>query len=135
MAKNDDAEQLRYLYSMYTREYEALGGEISNYMNVGAAFERNIEVLNKVSMVENSKVLLNLEGGTFIETDTKQVKSVMTNVGAGYLVEKNVDDAKVFLDTNYKKIQESVQELMLQRQRMEKEILDLSEKINAAQSK
>ncbi|MDE1856297.1 MAG: prefoldin subunit alpha [Candidatus Micrarchaeota archaeon] len=131
--RQEELNQLQYLYNVYAREYESLGSEIANYMNLGAAMERNIEALEKMGTVENSNVLLGLEGGTFIEASMKKGTNVIANVGAGFLVEMDRERAKKFVSDNSGKVEESVKELMLQRQKIEKEISDLANKINSLQ--
>ncbi|MDE1825872.1 MAG: prefoldin subunit alpha [Candidatus Micrarchaeota archaeon] len=129
----EDLEQLKYLYDAYTRQYEAIVGEISNYLMISAAYERNLEALSKLDIVQNSNMLVSLEAGTFMQVDVKEVKGLITNVGAGYMVEKSTAEAKEFLSKNSAKIQESISALVMQRQKVEKEVLDLSFRINAAQ--
>lgn len=131
--RQEELNQLQYLYNVYAREYESLGSEIANYMNLGAAMERNIEALEKMGTVENSNVLLGLEGGTFVEASVKKGTNVIANVGAGFLVEMDRERAKKFVSDNSGKVEESVKELMLQRQKIEKEISDLANKINSLQ--
>ena len=127
----EDLEQLKYLYDAYTRQYEAIVGEISNYLMISAAYDRNLETLNKLDTIQNSNMLVSLEAGTFMQVDVKEVKTLITNVGAGYMVEKSVEEAKEFLSTNSIKIQQSVNALVSQRQKVEKEVLDLSFRLNA----
>ncbi|MDE1846328.1 MAG: prefoldin subunit alpha [Candidatus Micrarchaeota archaeon] len=132
MAEHDEElEQLRYLYNAYTQEYQSVVSEMNNYMMVAASFDRNIESLEKVKSIENTSMLVGLEAGTFIEVSTKQVEKVITNVGAGYLVEKSVEQAKEFVEKNSERVQTNLNQLMSQKQRLEKEIIDLSYKINS----
>lgn len=130
MAQNEEElNQLKYLYNVYTQEYETVREEMNSYMMVSAAFARNMEALNKIKTMENTNMLVGLDAGTFLEVHSKGIKSVITNVGAGYLVEKNVDDAKTFVESNSQRLQGSIAQLMAQKQKLEKEILDLSYKI------
>jgi len=89
-----------------------------------------MEALEKVKSMENTHMLVGLEAGTFIEVSTKEIKNVITNVGAGYLVEKSVKDASEFVGKNSERVQMNINQLLSQKQRLEKEILDLSYKIN-----
>lgn len=126
----EEVDQLKYLYNAYTQEYQAVVNEMNNYLQVSASFDRNIEALEKVKNMENTHMLVGLEAGTFIEVSTKEIKNVITNVGAGYLVEKSVKDASEFVGKNSERVQMNINQLLSQKQRLEKEILDLSYKIN-----
>ncbi|HVA83182.1 MAG TPA: prefoldin subunit alpha [Candidatus Aquilonibacter sp.] len=126
----EEVDQLKYIYNAYTQEYQAVVNEMNNYLQVSASFDRNIEALEKVKSMENTHMLVGLEAGTFIEVSTKEIKNVITNVGAGYLVEKSVKDASEFVGKNSERVQTNISQLLSQKQRLEKEILDLSYKIS-----
>lgn len=130
---SEELGQLQYLYTAYTREYEILNSEISNYLSIASAFERNSESLGKMGQIENANLLVGLEGGTFIEVNTKNIATVITNVGGGYMVEKSVGDSKAFVDKNIAKVQDSLKKLNEQKIKIEKELMDLSFKLNSAQ--
>ncbi|MDE1869533.1 MAG: prefoldin subunit alpha [Candidatus Micrarchaeota archaeon] len=126
----EEVDQLKYLYNAYTQEYQAVVNEMNSYLQVSASFDRNIEALDKVKSMENTHMLIGLEAGTFVEVSTKEIKNVITNVGAGYLVEKSVKEASEFVGKNSERVQMNITQLLSQKQRLEKEILDLSYKIN-----
>lgn len=130
---NDDLEQLKYLQSLYAQEYDALLNEISGYTVTANAVESNIQALENLNTINNANLLLNLEAGTYIEVKTQQVKGVIAYVGAGYLVEKSFEEAKSFLSKNKEKNQEALKMLFGQAQKLEKELIDLGYKIDAAQ--
>ena len=131
--KQEELNQLAYLQNMYSREYEALTDQISNYLTLANSFERNREVLTNMDKVQNSNMLVSLEAGMFAEVSAKKVTNVITNVGAGYMIEKTIDEAKEFIGKNSERLNQSVKKLMEQRQRMEAQLLDLSYKINEMQ--
>ncbi len=131
--KQDALEQLRYLQEVYAREYQTLLNEISNYLLVSNSFERNREILNNADKFKNSSILLNIEAGTFVKVNANDFKSVLVQVGAGYLVEKNVEEAKEFVGKNSERLQANLKQLGVQKQKVEKELLDLSYKIEGMQ--
>lgn len=131
MVQNDEElNQLKYLYNVYTQEYESIREEMNSYMMVSTAFARNMEALEKIKTMENTGILVGLDGGTFLEVQSRGIKSVITNVGGGYLVEKSVEQAKEFVAKNSERLQSSISQLMAQKQRLEKEIIDMSYRIN-----
>ncbi|MGC9205382.1 MAG: hypothetical protein ACP5FN_03885, partial [Candidatus Micrarchaeia archaeon] len=85
--ETDAVEQLRYLQSIYTQEYEAVLNDLSNYTLAYNAIERNIEVLEKINMFDGANILLNLEAGTYAEVKVGSIKKIIAYVGSGYLVE------------------------------------------------
>ncbi len=130
---DDEVMQLRYLQSLYTQQYEVLENEIATYSFTIAAVERNINILEDSGRIEGSNVLLSGEGGTYIEASVKSMQKVITYVGAGYLVEKDVAEAKAFLDANKKRQEEDFRKLIAEKQRLESELIDLSYALSSTQ--
>jgi prefoldin alpha subunit len=126
ISREEAMAQLQYLEQIYVQQYDILQEQIATYTLAHDAVLRNIEVLEKMSRVENSNILVNAEGGTYIEASVKKVHGVMTYVGAGYIVEKSVEDAKAFLQNNEKNGQALLNRLTGERQKVEKELIDLS---------
>ncbi|MGC8888812.1 MAG: prefoldin subunit alpha, partial [Candidatus Micrarchaeia archaeon] len=125
-------EQLRYLQSLYLESYENLLREISNYNIIYEATKRNLEVLSNLSMIENNKILLNLEGGTYIEAMVEGVSKVLAYVGSNYLVEKSVEEAKDFLEENKKREERLLAELNKQKEAIEKELVEVGIELEKA---
>jgi prefoldin alpha subunit len=125
-------EQLRYLQGLYLESYENLLREISNYNIIYEATKRNLEVLSNLSMIENNKILLNLEGGTYIEAMVEGVSKVLAYVGSNYLVEKSVEEAKDFLEENKKREERLLAELNKQKEAIEKELVEVGIELEKA---
>ncbi|MGB9732333.1 MAG: prefoldin subunit alpha [Candidatus Micrarchaeales archaeon] len=125
-------EQLRYLQGLYLESYENLLREISNYNIIYEATKRNLEVLSNLSMIENNKILLNLEGGTYIEAMVGGVSKVLAYVGSNYLVEKSVEEAKDFLEENKKREERLLAELNKQKEAIEKELVEVGIELEKA---
>jgi prefoldin alpha subunit len=128
--QGQEMERLRYIYNVYMQEYESLLSTISGYTSASNAITRNIEVMEKLDTIEKKDLLLDLEGGVFIEVKSKQVSNVLTYVGAGYVIEKNKDDALEFLNKNIKRSKEIIDKFNLQKQKLENELLDTEYKLS-----
>jgi prefoldin, archaeal alpha subunit/eukaryotic subunit 5 len=103
--------QLRYLQNIYSQQYEMIESEIATYSLALSAINKNIDMLEDPDKINNKEMLLNGEGGTYIVAKIKPVEQVITYVGAGYLVEKSLEDAKAFLNDNRKKQEENLRRL------------------------
>lgn len=118
--------QLQYLNNVYTQRYEILSDQIGNYSVAHDAIARNLIVVEKSQNLEDSNILVNCEGGTYLEAKVGKVHTVMTYVGAGYIVDKSIAEAKEFLTTNMKSGEAVINKLLAERQKVEKDLLDLS---------
>ena len=123
--KDEAIEQLQYLPTIYAQEYDNLLREITNYNAVYNATRRNLEVLNNIDSLQNNKVLVNLEGGTYIDANIGKIEKIMVYVGSNYIVEKSIEEAKLFLEESKKRQEEIINELNKQKQDVEKALIDI----------
>lgn len=128
---NEAYNQLKYLQSIYSQQYEILENEIATFTLSINSIQRNMQLLENANRLEGAKILINGEGGTYIEAGINSVKKVITYIGAGYLVEKDVEDAKSFLIGNEKKQEESLKRLAAERQKIEKELVEIALKLSS----
>ncbi len=134
MSQQDAQEafaQLQYLQNVYTQRYEILNEQITTYSIARDAVLRSISLIDNAGSLENSNVLLNTEGGTYIEASVNKVDKLLTYVGAGYLVEKGIAEAKEFLEAAVKNSESAVAKLMGERQKVEQELFDISYRMAA----
>lgn len=122
--------QLRYLQELYSQQYQLLENEIASFSMAIGTLNRNIELLENKDRLANSAILINAEGGAYIEASIKSMDRVMVYIGAGYLVEKGIEDAKLYLKGNSKKQEETFKKLAADKQKIEKELVDISYKLS-----
>ncbi len=126
--------QLRYLQQMYSQQYEIIENDVATYTIANTSLQRNIDLLENVESMENSNIIISGEGGAYIPAKLSKVETVMTYVGAGYLVDRSVSEASVFLRANQKKSEEFLNRMMAEKQRIERELIDIAFKMNQLQA-
>lgn len=131
--REDEVNRLFYLQSIYNQQYEALMSELTTFSVAQAALERNLGLLDKKDEMKGANILVNGEGGTYFEASVKDMKKVMTYVGAGYLVEKEVEQAKEFLRRSVETSRGTMRRLAEDKQRLETELMRLQYAIEAMQ--
>jgi prefoldin alpha subunit len=117
--------RLLYLQNLYGQQYEALMNELTTFTLAQAAIERNLHLLEKKEQLKGSNILVNAEGGTYIEAKVKEIEKVMVYVGAGYLIDKDVEQAKSFLNDSMNKSKEEIKKLGEEKQKLENELMRL----------
>jgi len=123
--------QLRYLQSVYSQQYELIENEIATFTIAMGAVQRNLEILESKDKLANSTILINGDGGAYIEASIKSVNKALVYVGAGYLVEKDAEAAMEFLKGNGKKQEDAIKKLISEKEKIEKELVDISYKLSA----
>jgi len=131
--KEEEANRLLYLQNVYNQQYEALMNELTTFSMAQAALKRNIQLLENKDRVKGSNILVNAEGGTYIEANVKELGKIMIYVGAGYLVEKDVQQAKEFQNKNLEMGDTQMKKLVETRQKLENELMKIHYQVESLQ--
>ncbi len=107
--KSNSVEQLEYLYSIYENQYNNANQSINNYTKTMNELLNSSLVLNKTQDIEKSNLVLNLGNSVFINTKIEKIDTVLVNIGLNYIVEKNIDEAKLFIDKKVKDYEKQIE--------------------------
>ncbi len=129
----DAINQLRYLQNVYSQQYEVLENQISTYTMSIDAILKGVEALEKATTAEKSKTLINTGPGVYMEGEITNNKTTLTYVGAGYLIEKTVAQAKEFIELNKKKQEEVLKKLLSEKSKLQSELIDVMYKLESLQ--
>ncbi len=131
---NEIYMQLQYLQQVYSQQYEVLTQSIDNYTAMQTVLKGNIEIIDGSERIGSKGILVGTEGGMYISAETNAINSVITYIGAGYLVEQKLDDAKQFFENRIKKGDELLGKLVTQRQKIREELADINYRLSAIQA-
>jgi prefoldin alpha subunit len=130
---NEIIMQLRYLQGLYNQQYENLENNIATYTLANTSLQRNIELLQKSDSMAGSEIMISGEGGAYLPAKLSKSESVLTYVGGGYMIENNKDKALGFLSENLRRGEEMLNRLISEKQKVEKDLIDIQYKLNALQ--
>lgn len=132
-AKEEEFNRLVYLQNAYGQQYEVITNELTTFGIAQGALQRSLDLLGKADELRNASVLLSVEGGSYIEASIKGVSKVITYVGGGYLVEKDVDGAKAYIGRNVESSEDAIKRLMDDRKKLGDELMRIQYAIEAMQ--
>ncbi len=125
--------QLRYLQSVYSQQYELIEEQIASYTLSIDGVRKGSVFLGDVKSAHKKNTLVSLGGGAYIEATFGDINKTMVYVGAGYLVEKSVAEAKLFVDNTLKKQEESLKRLDADRRKLQEELMSVAYKMESMQ--
>lgn len=129
-SREEEIAQLRYMQTVYSQQYEIIMAELDTFAAAIGSLQRSIEALNNADRLSNSKTLLNLEGGAYVEASIGSLDRILLYVGGGYLVEKNAAEAVAYLKSTLEKQESSMKKLSSEKQKLESAALDVSYRLN-----
>ena len=131
--REEALDRLTFMQNVYTQQYEAVMNELTTFSMAQAALRRNLFVLDSKDQVSGSNVLVNAEGGTYIQATVKDMKSVMTYIGAGYIIDKSVEEAKEYLNKSLETSDIQLKRLSEDKMKLENELVRIQYEIERLQ--
>lgn len=117
---------LQYMQKYYQEQYMILQQSIEesyNYINEMKETQLSIKEINKIS----SKEVLNPIGtNSYITTKTDKINSIIMGVGAGIYVEKDIDEAKGFIEKTITTHNEFIKKLIKNKEDLEHALVDIA---------
>lgn len=130
MADEEKMQEQIFILQQLQAESEAIQRKIVELELVQAELDKTIESLEYFESLDGSvEALMNLGGGVFAYVDVKDSKKMLVDVGAGIIVEKQVDEAietlkrkKEKVNENIAKLEQVLQQIVEQARRIQEEI-------------
>ncbi len=126
----EEAAKLEYLHDVYLKEYENIVNTLSTYGSIANAAEMSKAVLENMQKLKDKKLMLNLGSGLYANVTMANDDKIVAYVGAGYFVEKDVDEAKHFLEEYSQRNKKIIDQLSSDKKRFEDEIFDIEYKLS-----
>ena len=133
--REEELYTLGYMQQVYQNQYNSLVSEINRnvqYLNELSGLKKTLE---SSGMADNKDVLVNLGGGAYMNSRIKKFDSVLVEIGAGLVIEKRIDEAKLFVDSRIEKATQMFNSLVKNRNDLREAILDVAHRIDALDRK
>jgi prefoldin alpha subunit len=137
MAGNDNPkeqrqsiEELRYLQQIYQNQYAMIGNSINMVLREMQELSSAQKTLENMDLVEGKEILNGIGGDFYISGKVQDPKKVLVGVGAGYLIEKDIDSAKTYVADLIKKNNDSVNGLTKNKKEVENALVEISYRID-----
>lgn len=134
-SREEELYTLGYMQQVYQNQYNSLVSEINRnvqYLNELSGLKKTLE---SSGMADNKDVLVNLGGGAYMNSRIKKLDSVLVEIGAGLVIEKRIEDARLFVDSRIEKATQMFNSLVKNRNDLRDAILDVAHRIDALDRK
>jgi prefoldin alpha subunit len=129
MTKEEEITRNLTLIEYYKQQLESIDMQLQYLQATIAEYQRakmTVEQLTNID--ENSELLIPVGAGTFVNGSLKNASKVLIGIGAGLVVEKNIDEAMTKLDERVKRLAENQEKMLALGQRIQTDAQVLSEK-------
>lgn len=122
-------EELQYLYQIYQSQYNNLGQEIGTRLDVLRQLDGAQKALEEMDAIKGKNTLIPVGADVYIDGKVNAGKTVIVGIGAKYLVEKPIDDAKGYVSKAMEKETDYINKLAKSRKEVEASLMDISYKL------
>ena len=129
MTQEEDVAKNLTLIEYYKQQLESIEMQLQYMQATVAEYQRakiTVEQLHAVD--DNADILIPVGGGAFINGSVKNTSHVLLGVGAGFVMEKTVDETVAKLDEQIRKVQESYEKVVSLAQKIQSDAEELSAK-------
>jgi prefoldin alpha subunit len=123
-------EELQYTLQVYQERYNIISDQIKAILESMESISAAQEALRDPKRLKDKNTLLNLGGNTFANAVISDPENIVVGIGAGLMVEKDIEGANLTLKKRLDRQNEALGKLMQERKRVEETIYDLSYRIN-----
>ena len=137
MAEMNEMERLAYEYQLLQAQAQLLAQNLELLTlgrNEFQAVKETLEELKKVEE-ERPEILVPIGAGSFLKAMIVDKENAIVSVGAGYAIEKNLDDAVTYLDARIKEYEEAIAKTQEALRKLEAQLGDLAQKAQELQAK
>lgn len=131
---NKDEELQRYMIQMeqYKEQLSNLDMQINYIQSAVAEYTRaKVTVENLEKLEKETEMIIPIGGGAFIDAKPTNSSKVLVDIGAGYITEKNYEDAVKKIEQRIEMLEKTQERIQSMMQQMEKEATEISQKAQA----
>ncbi|MDI3475699.1 MAG: prefoldin alpha subunit [Thermococcaceae archaeon] len=134
---NEQLERLAYEYQLLQAQAQLLAQNLELLTlgkNEFQAVKETLEGLKKVEE-ERPEILVPIGAGSFLKGVIVDRENAIVSIGAGYAVEKTLDDAITYLDARIKEYEEAIAKTQEGLKKLEAQLGELARKAQELQQK
>ncbi|WP_297477811.1 prefoldin subunit alpha [Thermococcus sp.] len=134
---NEQLERLAYEYQLLQAQAQLLAQNLELLTMGRNEFQAVKETLEGLKKVEDEKpeILVPIGAGSFLKGIIVDRENAIVSVGAGYAVEKSLDNAIAYLEERVKEYDEAIAKTQEGLRKLEAQLNELAKKAQALQDK
>ncbi|WP_297436313.1 prefoldin subunit alpha [Thermococcus sp.] len=135
--RNEQLERLAYEYQLLRAQTQLLAQNLDLLTMGRNEFQAVKETLEGLKKTEDERpeVLVPIGAGSFLRGVLIDKNNAIVSVGAGYAIEKNLDDAVTYLDARIKEYDEAIAKTQEALRKLEGQLGELAQKAQELQQR
>ena len=122
-------EELRYFQQLYQNQYMEVAREISDAISLLQTIETVQHTLENTEEIGDKNAMIPVGPSTYFSGKITDAKTVVMGVGAGYLIEKDINSAKAYMSKMMEKETQHIGRLNKSKKELEGALMEISYKV------
>ncbi len=125
-----DGHALQYMQDYYQNQYIALQRSLQNASEALAEMRETKESVENISKISGKGILSSIGSGMMIKAQAEKIEYVVVGVGAGFYVEKDVQDAQAYIAASINTQEGLIKRLVEAQDKVKRAIIETASKID-----
>ncbi len=121
---------LQYMQDYYQNQYMVLQQSMENASHALSEMRETLEAINNAQMISGKEMLSSIGAGMLVKTNTGETDSIMTEVGGGFYIEKDIEEAKLYISKSIASQENLIKKLSEGIERVKRAIIDTAAKLD-----
>ncbi len=123
-------EEFRYLQQIYQNQYALVTQEINNRSENLRELDSAQKALENIDTIKDRNTMIPMGANTFATGKITDDRSIVVGIGAGYMVEKNIDEAKNYISKAIDQETKYINQLGKSKREVESALMEIAFKVN-----
>jgi prefoldin alpha subunit len=129
--ENQGADELRYMQQVYQNQYTMIENSMNIVLRELQELNSAQKTLENIGLVNGKEILTGIGGDFYLPGKVEHPDKVLVGIGAGYVIEKDTDSAKMHVAGLIKKNTESLNSLTKSRKELEGALIEISYRLES----
>ncbi len=127
----DSIEELRYIQQVYQQQYSVATNSINMLLQELQELNAEQNTLEHVDLLDGKEMLTSIGPDSFLFAKAQSTKTALMSIGAGYLIEKDIDSAKTRISMLIQRRTDNLNKMMKNRKELESALIEISYRLGS----
>ncbi len=129
MTQDEELNRLMVMAEQYKAQLNQIDNQLAYIQQAINEYNKSKITIENISKTgKNSDVLLPIGGASYIDAKAKDSTKILFDIGAGYIIEKDSEDAIKKIDSRIKELEKNMEKIEELRQQTENEATEVYQK-------
>ncbi len=128
-AQQPTLQELQYVHQLYQSQYQLLNQEMNNKLEGLRQIAEAQKALENANEFKDKNTLIHVGAAVYMHGKLENLEKILVAVGSGYLIEKDIDAAKLHISKLLDKESKALDKMAKSKRELESAMIEISYRI------